>query len=146
MNGRGRPASGPLDGDGRRSIYINVRRNFLTPMLQAFDYPIPFTTIGRRTVSNVPAQALCLMNNQFVTQQAETWAKHVEGQAQQAPSTRIQAMYVTAFARPATAEELLEGTEFIASQSKLYPADQQYKAWADYAHILFNLKEFIFLK
>ena len=31
MEGRGRPAkSGPLDGDGRRSIYIMVRRNFLT--------------------------------------------------------------------------------------------------------------------
>src|SRR5262249_43419895 len=43
MSGRGRPgASGPLDGANRRSIYINVRRNFLTPMFLAFDYPIPF--------------------------------------------------------------------------------------------------------
>ena len=54
--GRGRPASGPLDGNGRRSIYLQVRRNFLNPMFVAFDYPTPFTTIGRRTVSNVPAQ------------------------------------------------------------------------------------------
>ena len=45
MVGRGRPTvSGPLDGDGRRSIYLNVRRNFLTPMLLAFDYPTPFTS------------------------------------------------------------------------------------------------------
>src|SRR5262249_14703341 len=59
MAGRGRPASsGPLDGDGRRSIYLQVRRNFLTPMFLAFDYPIPFTTMGKRSVSNVPAQAL----------------------------------------------------------------------------------------
>jgi hypothetical protein len=64
MQGRGRPAnSGPLDGDGRRSIYLGVRRNFLNPMFLAFDYPIPFTTIGRRSVSNVPAQALTMMNN-----------------------------------------------------------------------------------
>jgi hypothetical protein len=146
MNGRGRPGSGPLDGDGRRSIYINVRRNFLTPMLQAFDYPIPFTTIGRRTVSNVPAQALCLMNNQFVTQQAETWAKNLEGQVQTEPSARVQNMYVAAFSRPPTTQELLEGIEFVASQGKLYPPDQQFRAWADYAHILFNVKEFIFLK
>ena len=147
MNGRGRPAtSGPLDGEGRRSIYINVRRNFLTPMLQAFDFPIPFTTIGRRTVSNVPAQALCLMNNQFVTQQAETWAKRLDGEAQQEPSARVQGMYVAAFSRPPNEQELLEGLDFVAAQGKLYPADQQYRAWADYAHILFNVKEFIFLK
>src|SRR5207237_3083864 len=52
MAGRGRPtSSGPLDGDGRRSIYLGVRRNFLTPMFLAFDYPIPFTTMGRRSAS-----------------------------------------------------------------------------------------------
>ena len=67
MDGRGRPEmSGPLDGAGRRSIFINVRRNFLSPMFLAFDFPIPFTTIGRRSVSNVPAQALTLMNNPLV--------------------------------------------------------------------------------
>ena len=73
QEGRGRPASGPLDGDGRRSIYLAVRRNFLSPLLLAFDTPIPFSTVGRRTVSNVPAQALILMNDPFVHQQAEAW-------------------------------------------------------------------------
>ena len=34
MTGRGRPgSSGPLDGDRRRSIYLEVRRNFLHPFL-----------------------------------------------------------------------------------------------------------------
>ncbi len=57
MDGRGRPArSGPLDGDGRRSIYLNVRHNFLDPVLLAFDAPVPFSTMGRRNVSNVPAR------------------------------------------------------------------------------------------
>ena len=39
MEGRGRPASGPLDGAGRRSIYIRLRRNFLPPLMTAFDMP-----------------------------------------------------------------------------------------------------------
>ncbi len=57
VGGYGRPdASGPLDGDGRRSIYMKVRRNFLPPMMVAFDTPPPIQTTGRRTVSNVPAQ------------------------------------------------------------------------------------------
>ena len=55
MEGRGRPGqSGPLDGDGRRSIYLNVRRNFLNPMFLAFDTPAPFSTMGRRTCRMSP--------------------------------------------------------------------------------------------
>ena len=77
MAGRGRPASGPLDGDGRRSIYLGERRNFLSPMMLAFDQPIPFSSMGRRSVSNVPAQALILMNDPFVVDQAKLWASHV---------------------------------------------------------------------
>jgi hypothetical protein len=76
MQGRGRPKeTGPLDGNGRRSIYIAVRRNFLSPMMLAFDTPIPFTTIGRRNVSNVPAQALILMNDPFIAEQSRVWAR-----------------------------------------------------------------------
>ncbi len=76
MEGRGRPGqSGPLDGDGRRSLYLNVRRNFLNPMFLAFDTPVPFSTMGRRNVSNVPAQALTLMNDPLVVSQARLWAE-----------------------------------------------------------------------
>ena len=100
MVGRGRPtASGPLDGAGRRSVYLNVRRNFLTPMFLAFDYPIPFSTMGRRSVSNVPAQALTMMNNPFVLQQAELWAKRALANRELTAQERIGRMYVTAFGR-----------------------------------------------
>ena len=106
MEGRGRPGqSGPLDGDGRRSIYINVRRNFLTPMFLAFDFPTPFTSMGRRSTSNVPAQALTLMNNPFVVQQAQLWVERV-GAASASPADRIRRLYLSAFSRPATDEEV----------------------------------------
>ena len=76
MDGRGRPGkSGPLDGNGRRSIYISVRRNFLSPFMLTFDTPVPFSSMGRRNVSNVPAQALILMNDPFVAEQARGWAQ-----------------------------------------------------------------------
>ena len=51
-----------------RSLYLNVRRNFLDPMFLAFDMPVPFSTMGRRNVSNVPAQALTLMNDPLVVE------------------------------------------------------------------------------
>ena len=76
MNGRGRPKkSGSLDGDGRRSIYISVRRNFLSPFMLAFDTPTPFSSMGRRNVSNVPAQPLILLNDPLVVELADDWSK-----------------------------------------------------------------------
>ncbi|HTI52263.1 MAG TPA: DUF1553 domain-containing protein, partial [Planctomycetaceae bacterium] len=146
MVGRGRPdKSGPLDGDGRRSIYIGVRRNFLTPMFLAFDYPVPFTAIGRRSVSNVPAQALALMNNPFVVQQAELWAKQSLAK-QSDPDLRLRAMYLAAFSREPTAEERAGAREFLAEEAKQSPADDPTRPWADLAHVLFNVKEFIFVE
>ena len=77
MQGRGRPgASGPLDGARRRSVYQEVRRNFLNPFMLVFDEPIPTTTVGARSVSNVPAQGLTLMNDPFVRGQAERQNPH----------------------------------------------------------------------
>jgi hypothetical protein len=140
LDGRGRPKeSGPLDGDGRRSLYLAVRRNFLSPMLLAFDTPIPFSCVGRRQVSNVPAQALILLNDPFVHQQAAVWAKKVLA----APGTadeRVRGMYLAAFARPPTDEELAACRGFVAGKE----ADAA--AWADLAHALFNVKEFIFVQ
>jgi hypothetical protein len=145
MIGRGRPASGPLDGAGRRSLYINVRRNFLTPMFLAFDYPVPFTTIGRRTVSNVPAQALTMMNNPFVVQQAATWARRVLAERGLTARQRVARMYVMAFGRPPTAAEADEALAFLGEQSKQYGQAEDVRAWADLGHVLVNVKEFIFV-
>ena len=144
--GRGRPASGPLDGNGRRSVYLAVRRNFLNPMFSAFDYPTPFTTIGRRTVSNVPAQALVMLNNPFVLQQAELWAKRVLAVPNSSTEERVRAMYEAAFGRPPTKAELAAAIEFLADQSDEYGKPDHPKAWTDLAHVLFNTKEFIFVE
>jgi hypothetical protein len=145
LEGRGRPASGPLDGDGRRSLYLGVRRNFLSPFLLAFDTPIPFSTVGRRSVSNVPAQALILLNDPFVHQQAEAWGRRVLSRPGTA-AERVEAMYASAFGRPPTAAERGACLAFLQGQAKRYgvTADDG-KVWADLAHTLFNVKEFIFV-
>ncbi len=146
MVGRGRPgASGPLDGDGRRSVYLNVRRNFLNPMFLAFDYPVPFSTMGKRSVSNVPAQALTLLNNPFVIQQAQLWSKRVLAEPNQTTPEHIARMYVAAFGRPPTDGELKDAKDFLTEQAKEYGKADDPRAWADLCHVLFNVKEFIFL-
>jgi Protein of unknown function (DUF1553)/Protein of unknown function (DUF1549)/Planctomycete cytochrome C len=149
LQGRGRPQSGPIDGNGRRSIYLSTRRNFLSPFLTAFDAPIPFSSMGKRNVSNVPAQALILMNDPFVRQQAEIWAKRLLSQSPANEAERIAAMYAEAFGRAPSEQEVADGRAFLAAQREQYniPNDKinELLPWADYAHVLFNVKEFIFL-
>ncbi len=151
MQGRGRPGGGPLDGDGRRSIYISIRRNFLSPMMLAFDTPAPFSTMGKRNVSNVPAQALTLMNDPLVVEQAKLWAKRLlDDQTLSTPEARVQRLYMQAFARKATADEVAAAQAFLESQGREYgleavaaPTDP--RTWSDLCHVMMNVKEFIFI-
>ena len=144
MDGRGKPSSGPLDGAGRRSIYTSVRRNFLPPMMLAFDMPIPFTTMGRRNVSNVPAQALILMNDPFIVEQSRVWGKRLASVSD--PAERVRKMYLAAFSRPPADAELKDALAFVSAQAQslgVSPTDE--RVWADLGHVLFNVKEFIYL-
>lgn len=148
MKGRGRPAqSGPLDGDGRRTIYLSVRRNFLSPMLLVFDMPIPFTTFGRRNTSNVPAQSLTLLNDPFVQQQAAHWAQELISLKELDTLQKIEQMYWTALSRPPTREEREAGLAFLEQQARHYQLEasdlqSDHRPWKDLCHTLFNLKEF----
>ena len=150
MQGRGRPyESGPLDGDGRRSIYLSVRRNFLHPFLLAFDMPVPFSTFGKRNNSNVPAQSLTLMNDPFVAEQAQIWAKNVIKTTEK-ETERIQLIFQQAFCRKATQREVETAMEFLQEQAKLYDLEpDQIKdhlpLWTDFCHSVFNMKGFIYL-
>ncbi len=144
MDGRGKPKSGPLDGDGRRSLYIAIKRNFLSPMMLAFDTPIPFNTMGRRNVSNVPAQSLVLMNDPFVIEQADLWAKSLPTGT--APAEKLRRMYFAAFARAPLPEESADALAFLSEQANALGASpEDPRVWADLAHVLFNAKEFIHL-
>jgi hypothetical protein len=165
MTGFGQPKeSGPLDGAGRRSIYQEVRRNYLPSMMLAFDTPPPAGTIGRRNVSNVPAQALILMNDPFVAQLAKLWAERtlkgssestkVEGRSTKEEEEgiarrRIGLLYREAFARPPSERELALAVEFLRNQTPNGGESEwenSIAAWKDLCHILFNSKEFIFIE
>jgi len=146
MDGRGRPpVSGPLNGDGRRSIYLEVRNNFLTPMMRTFDSPIPFTTVGRRTASNVPAQSLILMNDPFVKDQARSWASRIL-RASTETVERIQSLFHQAYGRQATPSELSLVTGFLRTQAAAHsPSSKDLDLWSDLCHVILNGKELIYI-
>lgn len=145
MEGRGRPRSGPLDGAGRRTVYQEVRRNFLSPMMLAFDMPQPLSTFGRRTDSNVPAQALIMMNDPFVVEQAKLWGKRMLAVGPD-DAARVRAAYALTFSREPSDAEQATASAFLTDQAKAHgEAQPGEKAWADFCHALLNVKEFLFL-
>lgn len=147
LDGRGRPGeSGPVDGNGRRSLYIAVRRNFPEPFFTAFDLPTPHSSIGHRNVSNVPAQALALLNNPMVVEQAENWSRRLVRETPDASmEDRVRHLFNQAFSRDPNHSELRAAIEFITVSGEPTNADD-WRAWSDYCHVLFNLKEFIFVE
>jgi hypothetical protein len=145
QDGRGKPDSGPLDGAGRRSVYLEVRRNFITPLFLAFDYPLPSTTVGRRSVSTVPSQALMLMNNEFVASEAAKWAARALSENK---NVRLDNMFLRAYGRLPDSADRAQIAEFLGQQAARYPGAtaEDPRVWADLAHVIFNSKEFIFVR
>lgn len=149
MQGRGRPgSSGPLDGAGRRSVYQSVNRNFLNPFMLTFDTPQPATTVGRRPKSNVPAQALIMLNSEFVHAQSDVWAKRL---AASPPETDIVALaYRQAFARFPDENERKVMTQFVhdlAATKQLPPqnAVRDEAVLREVCHVLLNKKELLYI-
>jgi mono/diheme cytochrome c family protein len=124
--------NGPLDGKGRRSIYTQITRMEGPRFLEIFDYPNPMAARGVRDVTNVPAQALALLNDPFVAQQAEVWAQRMESVP---ASKRIDAMFRAALQR---APDAAERDRFATLATQL--------PMKDVAHVLFNLKEFLYIQ
>ncbi len=141
QEGRGRPNSGKLDEEGRRSIYVGVRRNFLSNWMLAFDTPIPFSTVGRRTESNVPAQSLILMNHPLVHELCESWGQKLALMPGDS-GNRIKALYLQAYGREATAEEVSLCLDYLQSHNSIAGPE----GWKALTHVLVNTREFVFLR
>lgn len=146
--GRGRPdVSGPLDGSGRRSIYIATRRNFLPTMMLAFDFPTPFSSVGRRNVTNVPAQSLTMLNDPFVREQASVLAgRLVKEQPNTDPEARIEMLFKAAYCRNPTSEEVDFSLQTIDLLRTEYAGEPDQIVWTEFCHAIFLANDFIYVK
>lgn len=149
---RARPfSSGPLDGNGRRTVYQEMRRNYLPPLLLAFDLPQAAVALGHRGVTNVPAQSLAMLNDPFVIEQANHWAETILKVDDCSTEQLIDTLHRMAFARPATAREIDLAKQMLSRLKVEYSLvaegdiDNEH-IWKDFCHMMLNRKEFIFLQ
>lgn len=86
----------------RRSVYVPRFRNSVLDVFAVFDGPNPNMVTGRRGDSQVPTQALLLMNSPWVKQRAEAAAKRVLAVE---PGERLEFAYGLALSRSPLAAE-----------------------------------------
>ena len=130
---------GTLDqGMKRRSIYFQVQRSQLIPMLQVFDWPDTLSSATARSTTVVAPQALLFLNNPHVRSWANAFALRLKPTAEKDPAAAVELAYRLAYSRPPTAKERDEGVEFLK-------AGKLDKALQDYALVLMSLNEFIYV-
>ncbi len=141
---------GPLDGNGRRSLYVKNNLMESPKFLGAFNLPGGKVTQGRRDVTNVPAQALALLNDPFVLQQADVWGASLVKRSDETISARVDTMFQIAFSRSPTSDErgrFEQAIQQLADLHQVASADvlTSRAVWKDVAHALFNVNEFIYI-
>src|SRR5690606_24421192 len=103
--------------DRHRTVYLPIVRDQLPEMLTLFDFPDPSLIIGERPTTTVPAQALYLLNNPFVVQQAEGLAEsllaHPGDEAE-----KLTRAYLLCYSRPPAAQELSTALNFLGEYGR----------------------------
>lgn len=130
-----------LDGSKHRSVYLPVMRDQLPDVLRQFDFAEPSLVTGKRDSTNVPPQALYLMNSDFVRARAAALAKRVMEVPEEA---RIGEAYRRCLHRAPDEEEsrlvkaflhapLADGTD---------PSKEEEKRWQDLCQTLLASADF----
>ena len=124
-------ASKPLtDTFTRRAIYGTVSRSKPDRTMALFDFPDPNAPSEQRIVTVGPMQRLFFMNSPFVAAQAKVLGERLARMG-------IAAGYELLYGRPATAEEIRLGEEFVGGDAG---------KWAQYAQVLLAAAEFSAVK
>jgi hypothetical protein len=133
-----------------RSVYLMTQRFQRHPYLALFDGADTNMSTEQRRTSTVPQQALFLMNNPFVQEQAEGFARRLLAAAGDARQ-RIELAHQWAWSRPALSVEEEAGASYVsrlAEELKTHggPPDRiEQEAWTSYAKVLLCANEFVYL-
>ncbi|MCB1202689.1 MAG: PSD1 domain-containing protein [Verrucomicrobiae bacterium] len=132
-----------LDGSFHRSVYLPVMRDQLPDVLRQFDFAEPSLVTGRRDVTNVPPQALYLMNSDFVRARAAALAKRIS-QVASTDHERVEAAYQRCFNRSPDEEEKRLLLEFIDAPipDPTTHAEELEKRWQDLCQALLASADF----
>jgi hypothetical protein len=127
----------------RRSIYIYVKRQLLMPSLELFDAPTTTDSCALRTQSTVPTQALVLMNDDFVEEQAGHLARRAAAEAGDDRARTIERLFLITLSKKPSPQRQRESLDFLTQREE---ASDKETALRDLAHVLLNSSEFVYIE
>ncbi|MDP3070816.1 MAG: DUF1553 domain-containing protein [Opitutaceae bacterium] len=148
----------------RRGLYVWWQRSFLHPSLLAFDAPSREECAAERTRSNLPQQALVLLNDPTYVEAARALAARIIGEGGATREARLAWAWQRALQRAPRPEELRTAAALLDEHLRVYRADPgaaaallatgesplpagldraEVAAWTHVARVLLNLHEFI---
>jgi len=130
------------DEENRRSVYILQRRSRPLTVLDTFDLPVMSPNCEKRPVTTVSLQALMLMNDTFVLEQAAAVAARVEREAPAGRAHRIARLWQLAYGHEPTALETAQALVFLRDNADLGEAG----ALASLAQVLVNSNRFLYIE
>lgn len=133
-----------------RTVYLMTQRLQRHPFLALFDGPDTNVTTDTRTRSTVPLQALYLMNNPSVTEQAKALATRLLHESPELRQ-RVRQGYELAWGRPPVQAEIeaaryyLERYEQELAGLHVPPQTRELEAWTSLARVLLGSNEFVYV-
>ncbi len=152
------------DSQYRRGLYTWWQRSFLHPSMLAFDAPSREECTAERGRSNIPQQALVLLNDPTYVEASRAFAARILSECQGSTSERISWAWRQALQRAPRTEELQTMEQLLAMHLGVYgknpeaaaarlkvglsPAPEsldkvELAAWTHIARVLLNLHEMI---
>ena len=152
------------DTQYRRGLYIWWQRTFLHPSLLAFDAPSREECVAERNRSNLPQQALVLLNDPTYVEAARALAARIVAEGGGTTAQRLAFAWDRALQRPPRTEEVRTASGLLDEHLRHYRADPaaagallatgdsplpagldraELAAWTHVARVLLNLHEFI---
>ena len=129
----------------KRSVYLPVIRSNAYRFFTAFDFPNSTTSVGQRDITTVPTQALLMMNDPFLMDQARRFAALVL-EATSGPAI-VDEIYSRLFNRRPIRSEENAALEFVRAFSETSDAnDSEQDAWGAFCHTLMLSSEFVYVE
>jgi hypothetical protein len=134
----------------RRAIYMMQQRIRKQPFLAVFDGADTNAATGDRALSTTPLQALFMMNDPFVHEQARGFAARIIAEAVETPARVTLASRLAFGIDPAPDEIALAATHLdsarrAAARGGAKPEDIEKLAWESYCRVVLGSNQFIYV-
>ena len=109
----------------RRSVYVPVFRNSGYELFNTFDFANPNFTMGKRSRSSIPTQALFLTNSDFIHRHSAEAASELLQQPAESDAERVELAFRRTLGRMPTQEEAEMALDFVRDSNDSWTALQR---------------------